>query len=244
MRAARRALSSRVASRDHLYRLLGIKHDALPAEVRAGYILKVKENHPDVCRQPGAAERFREVSRAYQILIDPQQRKMYDQGMSDEEIAAGSARRRGKGTQQSYAAWKNDMFKFYCNELGIGDPYEYAARVTWQADFALQSVRQSPRDFTFARRFVHDHSGLLVGMGVATLMTGGVPIVCLAMYKLISVLDRHSDALLEPGGLRRFVIVHAFQPCVQAVNGWQRRARDAASGAYARARGGGTGDRR
>lgn len=214
--------------------MLVCAHSFVPwrGTVRAAYILKVKTVHPDVCKQPGTVDNFREVSRAYQILIDPQQRKMYDQGMSDDEIAAGSNRHRptasSEGARQAYAGWKRDMFKFYCDELGIGDPYGYAARVRWQFNFALQSAWA--RDFSYAQRFVHDHSGLLVGLGVSTLVTGGVPIVCLTMYKLISVLDRHSDAMLRPGGIQKVLVANLVQPWTQLVNKWRRRA----NGAYAR----------
>lgn len=62
------------------YEILGIPHNAGPEEVRSAYRRLAKETHPD--RHGGsteAAARFREVTEAYALLSDPDQRTRFDQ---------------------------------------------------------------------------------------------------------------------------------------------------------------------
>jgi molecular chaperone DnaJ len=65
-------------ARDH-YEVLGIPRDANQDEVRRAYRKLAREHHPDANRDdPDAAERFKEVSQAYEVLSDPQKRQRYD----------------------------------------------------------------------------------------------------------------------------------------------------------------------
>lgn len=60
-----------------LYAALGIKKDAEAKAIRAAYLKKAKEHHPDA---GGDRARFEEVKLAYDVLSDPQRRKRYDDG--------------------------------------------------------------------------------------------------------------------------------------------------------------------
>lgn len=74
---------------DH-YATLGVSHDATPEEIKRAYRRLARELHPD--RNPGdaeAAERFKEVTRSYEILSDPQKRRQYDTFGDDRVGAAG-----------------------------------------------------------------------------------------------------------------------------------------------------------
>jgi DnaJ-class molecular chaperone len=60
-----------------LYATLGIDKSATPEEVKKAYQKLAKKNHPD---SPDRDEdRWEEVSKAYEILIDPVRRKTYDE---------------------------------------------------------------------------------------------------------------------------------------------------------------------
>lgn len=58
-----------------LYELLEVARDASPEEVKRAYRRKARVLHPDA---GGDAEAFKEVTRAYEILSDPQKRARYD----------------------------------------------------------------------------------------------------------------------------------------------------------------------
>lgn len=61
------------------YELLGISKSATEVEIKSAYRRLARKHHPDVDKSAGAADRFKEISEAYQVLSDPQKRKTYDQ---------------------------------------------------------------------------------------------------------------------------------------------------------------------
>src|SRR5215831_12097052 len=60
------------------YAILVILRDATPGEIKRAYRKLAKQYHPDVNNNPDAAERFRELTEAYDTLIDPDRRRRYD----------------------------------------------------------------------------------------------------------------------------------------------------------------------
>jgi curved DNA-binding protein CbpA len=61
------------------YAILGLKEDASPEEIRRAYRKLALHYHPDRNRgDAGAEERFKAISEAYGVLIDPEKRRMYD----------------------------------------------------------------------------------------------------------------------------------------------------------------------
>jgi curved DNA-binding protein len=64
-------------ARDY-YEVLGVSRDAGPDELQQAFRRLARANHPDVNRDPGAEERFKEINEAYHVLSDPELRKRYD----------------------------------------------------------------------------------------------------------------------------------------------------------------------
>jgi molecular chaperone DnaJ len=62
------------------YELLGLKKTATEAEIRAAFRKLALKFHPD--RNPGreAAERFKRITEAYEVLSDESKRAVYDRG--------------------------------------------------------------------------------------------------------------------------------------------------------------------
>ena len=62
-----------------LYKILGVGKNATDDELRKAHRVLVRKYHPDVNKDPGADAKFKEAQEAYDILSDPEKRKLYDQ---------------------------------------------------------------------------------------------------------------------------------------------------------------------
>ena len=61
-----------------LYSILGVSKSATKAEIKSAYHKLARKYHPDVNKDnPSAAEKFKEISAAYDILGDDEKRKKY-----------------------------------------------------------------------------------------------------------------------------------------------------------------------
>ena len=62
------------------YDILGVSRDADADTIKKAYRRLARELHPDVNPDPATQERFKDVSRAYEVLSDPGKRAAYDRG--------------------------------------------------------------------------------------------------------------------------------------------------------------------
>ncbi len=85
-----------VPARD-LYSVLGVKRGASDEEIKKAYRALARKLHPDVNKAPDAAERFAEVQQAYDVLSDPDKRRLYDAGGRDPSATFRQAGARGSG---------------------------------------------------------------------------------------------------------------------------------------------------
>ncbi len=68
-----------MAEKKNYYEILGVKKDATEEEIKAAYKKLVKMYHPDLNpNDPLAAEKFKEINEANEVLSDPQKRAAYD----------------------------------------------------------------------------------------------------------------------------------------------------------------------
>jgi molecular chaperone DnaJ len=68
-----------------------VKQDATPEELKRAYRKLARELHPDVNPDPHAQERFKEVTTAYEVLSDPEKRRIVDLGGDPLSQGAGTA---------------------------------------------------------------------------------------------------------------------------------------------------------
>jgi len=80
-------------AKEDYYKVLGIKLDAKPEEIKKAYRRLARKYHPDV--NPGdktAEDRFKQMSEAFDVLSDPKKRKVYDRfGEYSDNLANAAA---------------------------------------------------------------------------------------------------------------------------------------------------------
>lgn len=74
------------------YKILGISKDASQDEIQKAYRKAARKHHPDLNQDDpkGAKEKFQKAQEAYDILGNPEKRKVYDQfGVSPDQMGSG-----------------------------------------------------------------------------------------------------------------------------------------------------------
>lgn len=66
-----------MAKRDY-YEVLGVDKNASEADIKSAFRKLAKKYHPDVCKDPDGAEKFKEAQEAYAVLSDKNERSKYD----------------------------------------------------------------------------------------------------------------------------------------------------------------------
>jgi molecular chaperone DnaJ len=67
-----------MATERSYYEILSVERSASDADIKRAFRKLAQKWHPDVSTEPAAAERFKEINEAYQVLSDPQRRQIYD----------------------------------------------------------------------------------------------------------------------------------------------------------------------
>ncbi|XP_051124064.1 chaperone protein dnaJ A7A, chloroplastic-like isoform X2 [Andrographis paniculata] len=65
------------ADKDY-YSVLGVSKNSSKSEIKSAYRKLARSCHPDVNKEPGAEEKFKEISNAYEVLSDDEKRSIYD----------------------------------------------------------------------------------------------------------------------------------------------------------------------
>jgi curved DNA-binding protein len=102
-------------ARDY-YDVLGVSRDADAGDLQQAFRRLARANHPDVNKDPGAEERFKEINEAYSALSDPELRKKYDRFGEDyrkvpddweQRVGAGVGGSRGRPGRGGPQTWSS-----------------------------------------------------------------------------------------------------------------------------------------
>ena len=112
------------------YEVLGVSKDASDDDIKSAFRKLAKKYHPDICKEPDAEEKFKEVQEAYAVLSDPTKRKQYDQfGHAAFDNNGG-----GSPFEQADLIFQDLMliqmiFQAICLALALAFPVEEAEKV-------------------------------------------------------------------------------------------------------------------
>lgn len=108
------------------YEMLGVSRDADKEEIKRAYRRLARKYHPDVNKEPGAEERFKEINRAYEVLSEPEIRARYDR-FGEAGVSGAAA---GGGYSQDFSDSFADIFESFFSGFGGGAPGQQTRRRT------------------------------------------------------------------------------------------------------------------
>ena len=83
------------------YKVMGLSKDASEKDIKMAYRRLARKYHPDLNKEANAEEKFKELGEAYEVLKDPEKRKVYDQYSVD-----WNARQQGQSSTRQ-ASWED-----------------------------------------------------------------------------------------------------------------------------------------
>ena len=108
-----------MASSRNYYDVLGVSKSATDAEIKSAFRKLAKQYHPDLNKEPGAEEKFKEIGEAYAVLSDSEKRKQYDQ-FGHEAFTQGAASGGFGGGFSGFSAEDIDLSSIFDDLFGGG----------------------------------------------------------------------------------------------------------------------------
>ncbi len=109
------------------YETLGVSRDADKEEIKQAYRRLARKYHPDVNKEPGAEERFKEINRAYEVLSEPEMRARYDR-FGEAGIGGAAAGAGGFQDFGDFGGFAADIFESFFSGFGGGMGTQTASR--------------------------------------------------------------------------------------------------------------------
>lgn len=103
-------------ARDY-YEILGVSRDTDKEEIKRAYRRLARKYHPDVNKEPGAEERFKEINRAYEVLSEPETRARYDR-FGEAGVASGVGAGPDLGDMGNFADIFESFFSGFAGGMG------------------------------------------------------------------------------------------------------------------------------
>ena len=104
-------------ARDY-YEILGVSRDTDKEDLKSAYRRLARKYHPDVNKEPGAEERFKEINRAYEVLSEPETRARYDRFGEQGVSGAGAQGFQDFGDMGGFADIFESIFSGFAGGAG------------------------------------------------------------------------------------------------------------------------------
>ncbi|WP_375501640.1 molecular chaperone DnaJ [uncultured Jatrophihabitans sp.] len=118
------------------YGMLGVSKDATPEELKRAYRKLARELHPDVNPDPEAQDRFKAITAAYEVLNDPEKRRIVDLG--GDPLAQGGGGGQAGGFGGGFGGFGDVFEAFFGGGGPMGGGRGRRSRIRPGADALLQ----------------------------------------------------------------------------------------------------------
>jgi len=123
------------------YEVLGVEEDAPQEDVESAYRERVKETHPDLNDEDDAADQFREVVRAEEVLGDAEERARYDELGHDAYVSRVDGVNAAGAEHSPWTAGTDEEGDAHAGEATTSD---YSTNA--EADTATGTAGETPGD--------------------------------------------------------------------------------------------------
>ena len=141
-----------MSKRDY-YEVLGLSKGASKDEIKKAYRKLSKQYHPDINKEPGADEKFKEIAEAYEVLSDENKKARYDQfGHEDPQAGFGGG---GFGGGAGFGGFEDIFSSFFGgggrrhdpNAPRKGDDLQYRMHIKFEeAIFGKEMEVEIPKE--------------------------------------------------------------------------------------------------
>ncbi|MBI2310218.1 DnaJ domain-containing protein [Candidatus Collierbacteria bacterium] len=126
-----------MANQRDYYEVLGVGKSATEQQIKSAYRKLALQYHPDRNKESGATEKFKEVNTAYEVIGNPEKRKMYDQfghagvtgnqGGGQGPFSYTYSNQGGQGFEDIFGGF-SDPFDIFESFFGGSSPFRQQAR--------------------------------------------------------------------------------------------------------------------
>lgn len=148
-RSCKRILASKT-----YYECLSVESSASEEDIKKAYRKLALKFHPDKCAAPSADEAFKKVSKAFKVLMDPNDRAHYDRFGESEQQGMGGVRTSQHRQHGDFHEMDHDeLLRWFMSGGMRGGPFGPGVRV--HHNFGRQyGQQQEPEGFTLLRQFI------------------------------------------------------------------------------------------